>query len=98
MLKRLLILSSLMAALQIMPIHSLADSKEVSLITEPPTQKYTVISPLSEEGKSMEKIYKKIKERAKDLNADAIIDWKCTQHVSGVTFHNCSGLAIKWVN
>lgn len=84
--------------LALIPGLVLADAKDVALITEKPQQKYIVISPLSAEGKQMEKIFRKIQKRAKSLKADAVIEWNCTQRVSGVTFHNCSGLAVKWVN
>lgn len=85
-------------AFVIFPSLTFASKKEVALITEKPQQKYIVVSPLSAEGKDLEKIYKKIQSRASDLKADAVIEWKCTQHVSGTTFHNCSGFAVKWVN
>lgn len=91
-------------------ISSLAFAKtdidSIEIFNETPKKSYSLISPISADKDSMEQAFKRLKEKAADMGADAIINLQCqagSKTRVGILkikmvgeSSMCQGLAVKW--
>jgi hypothetical protein len=84
------------------------DLERIEVLNEEPKRPFKMISPISSDKDSVDKAFKKLKEKAFKLNADAIIGLECKageKTRAGLLqlkmfgqSSTCQGTAVKWVN
>lgn len=87
------------------------NQKEIKIFTATPSKSYTILSPISVSKRHVDDAFKKIKEKATELGADAIINLSCkggekiskmgsllaSDELEVVRSRSiCEGIAIKW--